>query len=63
MMDTQEIIRIGREAKRETEDFINDYINDGTKGWPKVCVCGPSYDELIRRPVEGRGGRYSGRHN
>ena len=39
-MDTQDIINIGRKAKSETESFINRYINDGTKGWPKLCLCG-----------------------
>ena len=53
-MDAQDIMNIGREAKRETEDFINSNIHDGTKGWPRLCVCGSSYDELRRRLAVGR---------
>lgn len=36
-MDSHEVARIGHKAKRETEAFINHYINDQDKGWPKVC--------------------------
>ncbi len=63
-MDAQDIINIGREAKRETEDFINSNIHDGTKGWPRLCVCGSSYDELCRRlTVERRDSSYCGGRN
>jgi hypothetical protein len=38
-MDSQDIIRTGRRAKSETEAFINRYLNDRAKGWPKLCLC------------------------
>jgi len=42
-MDAQDIIKIGRKAKSETEAFINRYLNDRAKGWPKLCFCDSSY--------------------
>ena len=39
-MNSQDIARIGYKAKRETEAFINNYINDRAKGWPMLCRCG-----------------------
>jgi hypothetical protein len=38
-MDSQEVIKVGHEAKRETEAFINRHLNDRDKGWPKLCHC------------------------
>ena len=38
-MDAKDLIKIGRKAKSETEAFINRYLNDRAKGWPKVCFC------------------------
>jgi hypothetical protein len=38
-MDAKELIKIGRKAKSETEVFINRYLNDRAKGWPKLCFC------------------------
>jgi hypothetical protein len=38
-MDTQDIIKVGHKAKRETEAFINRHLNDREKGWPKLCLC------------------------
>lgn len=38
-MDSQDIAKIGNRAKRETEAFINHYINDRAKGWPVLCRC------------------------
>jgi hypothetical protein len=42
-MDSQDIIRTGRRAKSETEAFINRYLNDRAKGWPKLCLCSSVY--------------------
>jgi len=39
-MNSQDIIRLSREAKSETEAFINRYIDDRAKGWPKSFLCG-----------------------
>ena len=36
-MESHEAARIGHKAKRETEAFINNYLNDQDKGWPRVC--------------------------
>ena len=54
-MNSQDIARIGYKAKRETEAFINNYLNDRAKGWPLLCRCGSPYcgyhqEEYIRRP-------------
>jgi hypothetical protein len=43
-MNSQDIARIGYKAKRETEAFINNYINDRAKGWPVLCRCGSAYN-------------------
>ncbi|TKJ35947.1 MAG: hypothetical protein CEE38_13120 [Planctomycetes bacterium B3_Pla] len=42
-MDSQDIIRIGRRAKLETEAFINRHLNDRDKGWPKTSFWGSTY--------------------
>jgi hypothetical protein len=47
-MDAKDIIKIGRKAKSETEVFINRYLNDRAKGWPKLCFCDSSYPETSR---------------
>ena len=44
-MNSQDIARIGYKAKRETEAFINNYINDSAKGWPVLCRCGSACNE------------------
>ena len=38
-MNSQDIAKIGHKVKRETEAFINRYINDQAKGWPMLCRC------------------------
>ena len=35
-MDSQDVAKISHEAKRETEAFINNHINDQAKGWPVI---------------------------
>jgi triosephosphate isomerase len=35
-MDSQDVTKISHEAKRETEAFINNHINDQAKGWPVI---------------------------
>lgn len=56
-MDTHDIINIGRRAKSETEAFINRYLNDRAKGWPKNSFWDSAYTEsrqprrLRKRPV------------
>ena len=42
-MNTQDIINLGRKARIETEAFINQYINDQAKRWPRICHCGSAY--------------------
>ena len=55
-MDAQDLIKIGRKAKNETEAFINRYLNDRAKGWPKLCFCDSLYtgarqtENKVRRP-------------
>ena len=39
-MNSQDIAKIGHKVKRETEAFINHYINDRAKGWPVICRSG-----------------------
>ncbi|MHC4665017.1 MAG: hypothetical protein ACYS9T_03540 [Planctomycetota bacterium] len=36
-MDYQDFLMMGHKARRETEDFINDYIHDQEKRWPVIC--------------------------
>jgi len=42
-MDAQDLIKISGKAKSETEAFINCYLNDRAKGWPKLCFCDSLY--------------------
>jgi hypothetical protein len=42
-MNSQDVIRISYNAKSETEAFINRYLNDQAKGWPRVCLFSPVY--------------------
>ena len=54
-MNSQDIARIGHKAKRETEAFINNYLNDRAKGWPVLCRCGSAcsgyhQEGFVRRP-------------
>jgi hypothetical protein len=42
-MDTQDVIKLGRKAKIETEAFINRHLNDEAKGWPRLCLCSSRY--------------------
>jgi hypothetical protein len=42
-MDAQDIIKISRKAKSDTEAYINRYLNDRAKGWPKLCFCDSLY--------------------
>lgn len=44
-MDAQDIIKVSRNAKSETEAFINRHLNDRAKGWPKLCFCDSFYAE------------------
>jgi len=45
-MDAQDLIKIGRKAKSETEAFINRNLNDRAKGWPKLCFSIRSMQEI-----------------
>jgi hypothetical protein len=45
-MDSQDVINIRRKAKSETEAFINRHLNDGAKGWPKLCPGRSAYASL-----------------
>ncbi|MHC4325966.1 MAG: hypothetical protein ACYSUX_16975 [Planctomycetota bacterium] len=47
-MDAKDLIKIGRKAKSETEIFINRYLNDRAKGWPKLCFCDSLYSGARR---------------
>ena len=46
-MDSQDVTKISHEAKRETEAFINNHINDQAKGWP--VIHGSSVDTGYRQ--------------
>lgn len=51
-MDSQDVTKISHEAKRETEAFINNHINDQAKGWP--VIHGGSVDTGYRQKKNGR---------
>ena len=53
-MDAQDLIKIGRKAKSETEVFINRYLNDQAKDWPKLCFCDSLYTEAHRQQLHRR---------
>jgi hypothetical protein len=53
-MDAQDLIKISRKAKSETEAFINRYLNDRAKGWPKLCFCDSLYTEARRQQHQKR---------
>jgi hypothetical protein len=44
-MDSREAVELANKAKRETEAFINNYINDHAKGWPILCPYGTTNTE------------------
>lgn len=53
-MNSQDLVKIGHKARRETEAFINHHLNDQAKGWPILCHCGSSsigyrQEQQIRR--------------
>ena len=48
-MDAQDLIQISRKAKSDTEAFINRYLNDRAKGWPKLCFCDSLYTGTRRQ--------------
>ena len=54
-MDAQDIIKIGRKAKNETEAFINSYLNDRAKGWPRLRLCTSACDGPRQQLVRKRG--------
>jgi hypothetical protein len=54
-MDAQDVIKIGRKAKSETEAFINSYLNDRAKGWPKLRLCTSAYSGSRQQEVRNRG--------
>ena len=55
-MNSQDITRIAYKAKRETEAFINNYINDRAKGWPVLCRCGSACSGYHQEEYVGRPG-------
>lgn len=52
-MYNEDEILLGRRAKDETEDFINQHFENPDKGWPKVrlSTCS-SFDEFKKRKLE-----------
>ncbi len=56
-MDSQDIIKVGHKAKRETEAFINRHLDDRAKGWPKLCLCrsANTWTEQRREPQKTSG--------
>jgi hypothetical protein len=53
-MDTQDIIKISRRAKTETEAFINRHINDTAKGWPKIYLRSSAHNGYSQEQHIGR---------
>jgi hypothetical protein len=49
-MDSQDVIKIRYKAKCETEAFINRHLNDGAKGWPRLCPSRSTYTDARREP-------------
>jgi hypothetical protein len=48
-MDSREAAGTGDKAKRETEAFINNHIDDHAKGWPILCPHGPVNTEYSQK--------------
>jgi hypothetical protein len=42
-MDPKDMNNRGLRAKSETENFINNNLNDGSKGWPTLYLRGPGH--------------------
>ena len=57
-MDSQDIIRISRKAKNETEAFINRHLDDRAKGWPKLCLCRSASAWTSQRQQPQKAGSY-----
>ena len=55
-MNSRDTDIVGHKARRETEEFINQYINDKGAGWPVSCRFGPDYtgsDQVQQVPKRG----------
>ena len=46
-VEPYELDKIAQKARRETEDFLNNHIQDPAKGWPVSC---PSRGETGKSP-------------
>jgi len=57
-MDAQDLIKIGRKAKSETEAFINRHLNDRAKGWPKLCFCDSLYEGFRQQQLQRKHNGY-----
>lgn len=53
-MDSHDTAKISHKAKRETEAFINNYINDRAKGWPVRCHGGSVNTEHSQKKDIGK---------
>jgi len=53
-MGSQDIIKMSNKAKSETEAFINCYLNDHAKGWPKNSFAGSDYADYRQEQQGGR---------
>jgi hypothetical protein len=42
---------MGHKARKEAEDFLNRWINDGTKGWPVRPAWVGCYKERFSAPM------------
>ena len=47
-MDSKDVIKLRYRATSETEAFINRHLNDGAKGWPKLCANRSAYTHVQR---------------
>ena len=52
-MKKEDVILLGRRAKDETEDFINQHFENQTKGWPKIRLYSNSCDEQYYEELYG----------
>jgi hypothetical protein len=53
-MNNEDVILLGRKAKDETEDFINQHFENQTKGWPKVRIYSYACDEQYKEKHTGK---------
>jgi hypothetical protein len=47
----EDLAEMGHKARKEAEDFLNRWLNDGTKGWPVRSDLANRYTDHFSTPL------------